>query len=95
MSALSVRLRAYLSGFAQAVNHVAYDTEGTCAVEEPREDQAHGWNDGLKAIETARQQEAARLAVEISSETPRLRGISKLTRYVDDELWFPDRGGSK
>jgi len=63
---INVRLRAFIIGFAQATSSVAWDTEGTYMVVEPRKDQIRGWTDGIAAIEAARKQELARLAVEIS-----------------------------
>jgi hypothetical protein len=50
----ALRLRAYLRGWAQAAAHIAWDTEGTYMVVEPRADQQRGWDDGIVAINSAR-----------------------------------------
>ena len=65
------RIRAYLIGYAQACSHVAWDTEGTIMTVEPRKDQDRGWTDGLRAVEDARKQELARLAVEMTRAAER------------------------
>lgn len=56
-------LRAYLCGFAQAIHHLAWDTEGTIMVVEPREAQMRGWDAGEKAFFQERDGEMVRLAV--------------------------------
>jgi len=56
-------LRAYMCGFAQAVNHLAWDTEGTIMVVEPESAQMRGYEDGERAYEQAIATELIRLSV--------------------------------
>jgi hypothetical protein len=56
-------LGAYMKGFAQAVNHLAWDTEGTIMIVEPREAMERGYNAGEKAYEQAIASELIRLSV--------------------------------
>lgn len=56
-------LRAYMRGFAQAINHLAWDSEGTIMVVEPRETQMRGWDAGEKAFFQERDAEMVRVAV--------------------------------
>lgn len=56
-------LQAYMCGFAQAVNHLAWATEGTIMVVEPRDAQMRGYDAGEKAYEEAIAAELIRLSV--------------------------------
>lgn len=60
---LPEELQAYMKGFAQAVNHLAWDTEGTIMIVEPRDAQMRGYEDGEKAYEQAIAAELIRLSV--------------------------------
>lgn len=55
------RLRAYMCGFAQAINHRAWDTEGTIMIVEPREHQQRGWKAGRLAFNAAESAERAQI----------------------------------
>jgi hypothetical protein len=66
----SDELRAYMCGFAQAINHLAWDTEGTFMVVEPREAQDRGWKDGDEAYWKAYNAEMVRLAVRATRKDP-------------------------
>ena len=60
---LPEELGAYMKGFAQAVNHLAWDTEGTIMAVEPEGAMWRGYEAGERAYEEAIAAEIIRLSV--------------------------------